>query len=176
MSSRDNAANLLDLLLRQANARPAKLACKYKVKGRWREATWGEVAERVRRIAAGLLVLGIKPGDRVAIYSPSRCEWVLANLAIYGAGAVAVPVYASNTAAEAQYVLKDSGAVALFVDGDHPEGRMPGRWSRVKQVRAAVPELRHVISFDLPSKAEDSLRSLMDVESQGAVEARARPE
>ena len=45
-----------------------------------------------------------------------------------GAGATAVPIYASNTPSEAEFIINDSGAKAVFIDGDEPEGRQSGRW------------------------------------------------
>ena len=55
--------------------------------------TFAETAERVRALAHGLLALGIRPGDRVALVSENRPEWLISDLAIMAAGAVTVPAY-----------------------------------------------------------------------------------
>ncbi len=167
------ARNLLDLLLLQARA-PERPAAKFKVENRWQEATWGETCDRVRRIAAGLAELGIARGDRVAIFSATRYEWVLANMAIYGVGGVAVPIYASNTPQEVEYILKDSGACAVFIDRDQPEGRSSGRWARVREIRPSLPLLKHCIGFEVEA-ADPGLISLSDLEQRGAARLAGNP-
>lgn len=160
------ARNLLDLLLLQARA-PERPAAQFKVDGRWQKASWGEVCERVRRMAAGLAELGIGRGERVAIFSATRYEWVLANLAIYGVGGVAVPIYASNTPEEVEYIIRDSGACAIFIDRDQPEGRSAGRWARVQEIRSKLPKLKHFIGFEMGAP-DQGLLSLADLEQKGA--------
>ncbi len=162
----DEARNLLDLLLVRARE-PDRLGAKFKVGASWQSATWGQMLERVRGMAAGLSELGIGRGDRVAIFTPTRYEWVLANLATYGVGAITVPIYASNTPQEIEHILRDSGARAVFVDRDQPEGRSAGRWTRLKAVRGNLPALEHVIGFDLRAP-DDGLISLADLEEKGA--------
>ncbi|MBI5547336.1 MAG: AMP-binding protein, partial [Deltaproteobacteria bacterium] len=169
------AQNMLDLLLMWTAKEPNRVAVRHKVRGQWRDATWSEVTERVRRIALGLAELGVEPGDRVAIFSSTRYEWTLANLALYARGAAAVPIYASNTPAEVEYILRDSGSMAIFLDHDDPEGRQPGRYQRLKQVRERLPTLKHVIGFDLASRPEEGLVSFSDLEARGAALVGAHP-
>src|SRR5260221_4107814 len=66
--------------------------------------------DRVRDVALGLSSLGVGMGDRVAIMSESRPEWLAADFAILTLGAVTVPVYATLTPAHARYILHDAGA------------------------------------------------------------------
>lgn len=84
--------------------------------GRWRTLTWIDLWDRVRELALGLQVLGIKPGDRVAILSGTRHEWTLADLAVLSLGAVTVPIYPSSTPEQVAYILQNSEARAVFLE------------------------------------------------------------
>jgi long-chain acyl-CoA synthetase len=98
--------------------------------GRWGEETWEGSATRVREIAAGLLTLGVKEGDRVALLSSTRPEWVEADLAVLSLGAVTVPIYQSTLPAECAYILWDSDARVAVVENE----------AQAKKVRAAATE------------------------------------
>ena len=74
-----------------------------------------EVFERIRDLSLGLRALGISAGDRVAIISESRPEWLLCDLAVLTAGAVTVPIYPTLSAAQVRYILQDSGARLAIV-------------------------------------------------------------
>src|SRR5437868_10713444 len=76
--------------------------------------TWAQYASAVREVALGLAVLGVAPGDRVAIMAPGRGDWVIAALGILSAGAIPVGVYPMSSAAEVRQLLGHSEAVALF--------------------------------------------------------------
>jgi HIP---CoA ligase len=82
--------------------------------------SYRELGERVTAVAAALIDGGVAPGDRVAVWAPNGCEWVLAALGALGAGAVLVPVSTRFTGPEALDVIGRSGARALFVAGDFP--------------------------------------------------------
>ena len=86
-----------------------------KTAGGWRALTYGEVASDVRRVARGLLALGVKPGDRVALVAENRPEWPVADLAIMAIGAITVPTFTTNTAADHRHVLNHSGARGVIV-------------------------------------------------------------
>src|SRR5712691_5341586 len=88
---------------------------RFKVGGNWRSLTFGEVARRVRELALGLYALGIRSGDRVAIWSENRPEWNLADLASLAIGAVDVPIYTTQAHAQVEYILADSASRAIFV-------------------------------------------------------------
>jgi long-chain acyl-CoA synthetase len=81
----------------------------------WTDVTWAEVADKARRLAAALAALGIRTGDRVMLVSENRPEWMIAELGILAAGAIAVPAYVTNTPSDHGHVLADSGAVAAIV-------------------------------------------------------------
>lgn len=81
----------------------------------WQPLTWRQVAEQVRRLAAGLRGLGIKPGDRIVLVSESQPEWVIADLAVMTVGAITVPAYTTNTVADHLHIMRDSGASLAIV-------------------------------------------------------------
>ncbi|MCC7016674.1 MAG: AMP-binding protein, partial [Rhodospirillales bacterium] len=83
--------------------------------GVWRPLTWGDAAARVSALARGLIAAGIEPGDRVVLVSENRPAWAIADLAIMSIGAITVPAYVTNTAADHAHILRDSGAKGAIV-------------------------------------------------------------
>ena len=88
--------------------------------GTWVESTWRVMEQSVREIAAGLVSLGIERGDRVAIFAATSPEWIEIDLAIQAAGGVTIPIYHSNLANEAGFMLIDSESRMVWVDGEKP--------------------------------------------------------
>jgi long-chain acyl-CoA synthetase len=164
--ARRRSRNLIEPLL-ERGANPHLCAAIHRVGERMEEVSWGRLIERVRAASEGLVELGIEPGDRICIFAPTRVDWCVADLAIMGAGAVTAPIYASNTPEEIEHVLRDSGARAIFIDGEASEGGASGRWSRLRAAMAQVPALERVIAFDLPSDPASRLLSLADLEERG---------
>ncbi|MEW6611333.1 MAG: AMP-dependent synthetase/ligase [Pseudomonadota bacterium] len=76
-----------------------------------------EMASEVRRWARGLLALGVRPGDRVAIMAGNSPEWAMLDFAVLSVGAVTVPIYPTYGLTETLFVLEDSGASLMLVDG-----------------------------------------------------------
>ena len=90
-------------------------ALQVKVAGAYKPISHSEVAERVRHAARGLSSLGVRRGDRVGILSENRPEWAIADFACLTAGLTDVPIYPTLPGDQIAYMLKDSGAVAIFV-------------------------------------------------------------
>ena len=67
----------------------------------WRAVTWGAFARAIRQIASFSSAVGLKPGERAAVFAANRVKWMTAALAIQAAGGVLVPIYASSTSAQA---------------------------------------------------------------------------
>lgn len=134
--------NLTDLIRRNAVQHPDVAVLGRKVGGVWTDVTAVQFLAEVRATAKGLIAAGVRPGDRVALMSRTRYEWVRLDFAIWtGAGAVTVPVYETSSAEQVQWVLGDSGAVAAIVESD-------GHAETVASVRDALPELRDVWQID----------------------------
>jgi long-chain acyl-CoA synthetase len=111
-------ANATDDLVDNARHRPGHEAFARKRDGVWQTVTSEEFAGEVRALAAGLIAAGIEPGDRIALMSGSRYEWMLCDYAIWTAGAVSVPVYETSSPAQVEWILRDSGATAAFVEDE----------------------------------------------------------
>jgi long-chain acyl-CoA synthetase len=129
--------NITDDVFRNEEQWPDEVGLRRRVDGAWSPVTWREFAGQVRGIAAGFIAAGVMPGDRVALMSHTRFEWTVLDYAILTAGAVTVPVYPTSSLEQLEWILGDSGAVAIVVEtGDHA-------WM-VAEVRPGLPALAHV--------------------------------
>lgn len=108
--------NLPAMFFSQAQRYAARPRYRCRRDGGWTEVSWGTCVERVRAMAAGLLSLGLQPGDRVALLAATRPEWIEFDLAIMAAGGVTVPIYPSNLAAECGYIIWNSEAAFVCVE------------------------------------------------------------
>ena len=89
---------------------------KFKSGGRWREVSWRQMGDRVRRAAAGLVELGVKPRDRVCLLSASRPQWPEADFAILSAGGISVPIYPTSPTPDCGFILWNAAARVVFVE------------------------------------------------------------
>ncbi len=134
-------------------------ALQVKVAGAYKPISHSEVADRVRHAARGLASLGVRRGDRVAILSENRPEWAIADFACLTAGLTDVPIYPTLPADQIAYILKDSGAVAIFVSTKIQA-------EKVREIRAQLPALKTVIGFDdIPGLVN---MSIAELEKRGA--------
>jgi len=127
---------------------------RFKTGGEWRSLKFGEVARRVRELALGLHALGIRAGDRIAIWSENRPEWNLADLAALAIGAVDVPIYATQTRSQVEYILADSAARAILVSSAFAESALA--------IKSQLPDLEFVITLDRISGDVVDVESLID--------------
>src|SRR5437867_8301783 len=116
-------------------------ALQVKIGGVYRPISHTEVANRVRHAARGLSSLGVRRGDRVAILSENRPEWAIADFACLTAGLTDVPIYPTLPPDQIAYIVKDSGAVAIFVS-------TKAQAEKIREVRSQLPGLKTVIGFD----------------------------
>ena len=117
----------------------------------WRPVPWDEAAERVEALAQGLLARGVRHGDRVAILSRTRLEWILLDWAVMSIGAVVVGLYPTSSAKECEYILGHCEAVLAFTE-DEEQTR------KLVSIRGALPQLREIIPFDWLEKLESDGR------------------
>jgi long-chain acyl-CoA synthetase len=113
----------------------------------WRPVSWEEAAERVEALAHGLLARGVRHGDRVAVLSRTRLEWILLDWAVMSIGAVVVGLYPTNSAKECEYILGHCKAVLAFAEDDEPTRKLVS-------IRGSLPTLREIIPFDWLEKLE----------------------
>jgi long-chain acyl-CoA synthetase len=107
--------NLVSLFLTRAAEKGETPFLWAKRDGEWRSTSWAEAARQVAALAASLRQIGLEPGDRVALVSENRPEWLIADLGIMAAGCVTVPTYTTNTTRDHAHVLGNSGARAVIV-------------------------------------------------------------
>lgn len=119
-----------------------------------------EMFERIRDLSLGLGALGMSRGDRVAIVSESRPEWIMCDLAVLTAGAVTVPIYPTLSAAQARYMLQDSGARLAIVS-------TAAQLEKVQEIRHLLPSLEAVIVMAAELASSPSVVSMDDVERRG---------
>jgi long-chain acyl-CoA synthetase len=116
---------------------------------RWEAIPSQEFLRRVAGLSTALVELGVKPGDRVGLFSANRPEWHTADFAITGAGAITVPVYFNESPDRMTYILNHCGARVVFVVG------VP-QLQKLLAVRANLPELEQIVvadgSADIPSE------------------------
>jgi long-chain acyl-CoA synthetase len=119
-----------------------KTLVKYKNRqGVWEEISWNRLNGMVRDMGMFLINRGIQPGDKVALFSPNRYEWWVADLAIISVGAVNVPIYATNSAEEARYIIDNSDSKMCFVG-------TRGHMDKILAIKNKLPNLREIIIFD----------------------------
>ncbi|MGK6342624.1 AMP-dependent synthetase/ligase [Chryseobacterium sp. DT-3] len=104
------------IILKNVEKHPVKSAIGFKKKDEaWKELSWKKFGEIVFKTANALKNAGIQENDKVAIYSDNSSEWMIFDLASMAIGAVTVPVYSTNNAEQAEYILNDSSAKAVLV-------------------------------------------------------------
>jgi long-chain acyl-CoA synthetase len=131
-------ANLAGTVFRRAAEQPRTVVFRRQgPDGAWLDVTAEQFHGEVVALAKGLVAAGVRAGDRIAVMSGTRYEWTLIDYAIWAAGAVAVPVYETSSAEQAEWILADSGARACFVEHDDFAKTIDG-------FRGRVPALEHL--------------------------------
>jgi long-chain acyl-CoA synthetase len=112
--------HLARMILSKGEEFPDQPALKWKEEGSWKTLTYDELSDRILKTASALEEMGISKGDRVAIFSANDPKWVISDFAILTLGAITVPIYATNTADQAAYIIEDSGCKVVMV-GDREQ-------------------------------------------------------
>jgi len=107
---------VVDYILDNARLYPQTPIMSVERGGAWNDITSVEFLGEVRALAKGLMANGLEPGQRIGIMSRTRYEWTLLDYAVWYAGAISVPVYETSSAEQLEWILTDSGAVALVVE------------------------------------------------------------
>ena len=110
------AGNLTNLIAERAWFEPERITMSRPLGDGWQPLTARQVEEEIRATAKGLVAAGIAIGDRVAIMARTRYEWTILDFAIWYAGGCVVPIYETSSAEQVDWILNDSGSVALIVE------------------------------------------------------------
>lgn len=163
---------LPQILLDRATAEPGRLVARHKYHGIWREFTYGEVIQRVRNLALGMIEAGLQRGETVAIIGENEPENFWMELAVLAAGGKIVSLYPDLTVDELEYLLIDSEAV--YIAGQDQE-----QVDKALALTARVPALRRIFFWDdtgMWSYRQPSLTKLDDLEASGRTLHTAQPE
>ena len=124
-----------------AMTRPDRVVMRYKHLGIWQEISWQSYWDTVQTAGHALLALGIQPGDRVAIHSENRPEWLYTDVATVAVRAATVGLYPTNPQAEVHYLLSHSGAKVLVVEDQE-------QLDKALAVVDDCPELAHIVYIE----------------------------
>jgi long-chain acyl-CoA synthetase len=119
----------------------AQPAVSDKKDGKFVSLSYESLYQRVLMAARGLRKAGLQPGGKVAILSENRTGWVIADLGTQAARGITVPIYATNTPAQVEYVINHSGAEIVFISN-----RL--QYEKLLAIRDKIPGVRHVFSFE----------------------------
>ncbi len=129
------------MLLHRAGEHPDRVALREKQLGRWHQHTWREYADRAAAVGAGLRAVGVDEGERVAIHSENRPEWLLADLGAQGIGAISVGIYPTSPPAEVEYLLGHSKSVVVIVEDEE-------QLDKTLAVRSRLEALKKIVLID----------------------------
>ncbi|WP_405581394.1 AMP-dependent synthetase/ligase [Streptomyces sp. NBC_01190] len=139
----------------------------------WQSLTWAKAAARVYAIAAGLMDLGVRPEERVALAANTSVEWILADLGVLCAGAATTTVYPSTNADETAFILADSGSRVLFAED-------AAQLAKARERRAELPDLVHVVVFEAAGATDADgdgwVLSLAELEKRGVAYLELHPD
>ncbi|MFZ6033024.1 MAG: AMP-dependent synthetase/ligase [Melioribacter sp.] len=125
-----------------------KPALKYKDKDKWIDIKYDQLYEKTELLACGLASMGVKKDDKVAIISENRPEWVYADMAILGLGAIDVPLYPISTSDSIEFILNNSEAVGIFVSNKF-------HLNKILKIKDKCKHLKFIIVMNNAEKSPD---------------------
>ena len=137
----DGCDTVSRLFWKRVTERGDKLSLREKDFGIWNEYTWAQWGEQARLVGLGLKALGLARGDVCSVAAEVCKEWLFADLGIIGIGGVTNGVYATDSAAQVEYLINDSGTRFYFAEDEE-------QLDKVLAVRARTPSLVKIIIFD----------------------------
>ncbi len=157
----DNVATLAQAFEAQARKYGARVFLKDKRDKVWVDHSWTEVSDAAGRLRAGLIAMGVKPGDRVAILSDNCPEWIVVDQAVLGLGAVVVPLYTTSGLEETAHVINDSGARVIAAHG-------PEMIKKIIGLKSSIPEVSGIFAMHPgaePEAASHGAPAIMTLDS-----------
>ena len=153
------ASSVPRMFLDRIAATPTAEAFRYPENGGWTTVTWQQVGQRVELLAAGLISLGIKPEERVALASGTRYEWVVVDFAILAAGAATTTVYPTTHAEDVAFIVANSGSRIVVAEDQKQVDKLIAH-------RAELPAVQNVVVIDGDGDG-DWVITLADLEQRG---------
>src|SRR5260370_24757072 len=133
---------------------------------RWTDHSWTEVSEAAGKLRAGLLGLGVRPGDRVAILSDNCPEWIVVDQAVLGLGAIVVPLYTTSGLEETAHVISDSGAKVIAANGNEIVKKILG-------LSASIPEVTAIVAMHSAAESTPAANGTPAVVSAASISGEA---
>ncbi|MFV0373724.1 AMP-dependent synthetase/ligase [Microbacterium sp.] len=159
----DPEANVTDLLVDRVKATPSRVLFGVPDGDGWRDVTAAAFVREVIGLAKGFVAAGISPGDKVGFIARTTYDWTLVDFALFFSGAVMVPIYETSSASQINWILSDSGAVAVIAESaEHA--------ARIAEIRGEVPLLRD--TWTMQSGDLDTLRAQGDGVDDEEIERR----
>jgi long-chain acyl-CoA synthetase len=156
----DRPGNVAVQFRERVTTSPHLEAYRYPKGASWESVTWGETGQRVDRLAAGLIAVGVEHQQRVGIASSTRFEWILADLAIMCAGAATTTVYPTTISEDVAYILADSECRVVFAENDE-------QVAKLKEHKSELPHLAKVVVFEGDAADGDWVITLAELERLG---------
>src|SRR5688572_5560183 len=160
MQSIAHSKTISEAYVRRAKTNSDKVAFRFKKSGEWKDVTFGQHFETTKRLACGLIHIGVKKADKVCIVGQTSIFWSQFDLAILGCGAVTVPIYPTNTPKDTAYIVNHCEASVLFVDDFK-------NLQKIASISKDCPRLKKVIvNFEL---RPDDVKASFEIMSWNAL-------
>jgi len=118
-----------------------RIALRFRRDGLYRDLSWNEYRRQIDHAAAGLIQLGVQPGDRITILSENRYEWLMADQAILSSGAINVPLHAPLAPQQVEYQIGHSESIGAIVSNQ-------AQADKIIEVLDSLPNLRFLICLE----------------------------
>lgn len=133
---------LLTYFHKNVNEHPNRVALRYKDYGIWHDVTWAQYGEKVRRVAMGLICLGLKKGECVSLISENRPEWVYSDFGIMSAGGITVGIYTTNSPEQCGYIVQNSASRFYIAENEE-------QFDKTLKFRKENPQLEKIIVMEM---------------------------
>ena len=159
------------VFMRQARRYGDRIAIEKKMNGHWHSASWQQYYHCARAIGLGLTALGVAKGDRVALLSENRLEWLYTDMGTLGIGGCVVTIYPTLTAAEIAYIVDNSDSKVLVVEN-------AAQLEKALEACSQCPGLKHIVVVDTDDADMDGkhLMAFKDLLNDGSRIHREKPD
>ena len=151
---------IIDLFEEAVNRKSRPDALQVKREDGFHPLSSAEVRSQVQGVVAGLMNLGVEPGDRIALLSENRPEWLVSDIAILSAGAINVPIYPTLPSAQIEGLLNDAGVKVIILS-------TPEQLEKIREIQSRVPSLQTTLVMDLEEAESDRLLSFDNLQLEG---------
>lgn len=140
MQTRCHLSQLVHQQAAKYGERTALTYCHFGSK-EWMDMSWNDFSQNVKQASNALIEAGIKPGDKIAVFSQNCVEYLFTDFGAYGARAITVPIYATSSEQQVQYIINDASVRMIFC-GEQEQ------YDKARRVSAVCPSLERIVVFD----------------------------